>query len=556
MKDKLKFFLFVLVSIMFVGCGGGGNGGGSDNVSYNITFSDYESLNPSITPVVAISGTSVTLPTPSKVGYTFNGWYNGNVRVSNPYTVTGNVNLTAHWLQNTPEATYYNVSFDNFTSINPSTNPITIESNSVITLPTPAKTDYTFDGWYDGSLKVTSPYIVTKTITLRANWIPIWIEISSAAELDNIKNNLSASYILIADISLSSYSNWEPIGSTGSPFRGIFDGNGHKITNLNINRNTENIGLFGSVYNSELTNIILENVNVVGENRVGALAGDVHNSIITNCSSTGTIKANYWYAGGIVGDVSGSKIINSYNTGNVTANSGSGGIAGATYGTEITNCYNTGNITADGSRVVELAGIDSGGIAGWIFYSEITNCYNIGAITANHSYSGGITGNTYESKIINSYNTGDIITYNAYSGGIAGHVSSNSSATNCYNTGGIIGGTYSGGIAGRITSNSSVTNCAAINTLVSAPISIGRIGSISNDVSVISNNFALDTMADPGTAKFNTDTRCHGIDKSYTQMKTQVTYADPVVGLGWKFGNNDNNPWKWIDGSYPVLYWQ
>ena len=43
---------------------------------------------------------SITLPTPSKTGYTFDGWYtqsSGGTKVSNKYTPAGNVTLYAHW---------------------------------------------------------------------------------------------------------------------------------------------------------------------------------------------------------------------------------------------------------------------------------------------------------------------------------------------------------------------------------------------------------------------------------------------------------------------------
>ena len=46
------------------------------------------------------SGTTITLPTPRRSGYTFNGWYDGSTKVSSPYEVTKNVTLTASWSYN------------------------------------------------------------------------------------------------------------------------------------------------------------------------------------------------------------------------------------------------------------------------------------------------------------------------------------------------------------------------------------------------------------------------------------------------------------------------
>ena len=46
-----------------------------------------------------------------------------------------------------------------------------VASGTTITLPTPAyRSGYTFNGWYDGSTKVSSPYEVTKDVTLTASW--------------------------------------------------------------------------------------------------------------------------------------------------------------------------------------------------------------------------------------------------------------------------------------------------------------------------------------------------------------------------------------------------
>ena len=79
----------------------------------------------------------------------------------------------------------------------------------------------------------------------------------------------------------------------------------------------------------------------------------------------------------------------------------------------------------------------------------------------------------------------------------------------------------------------------------------------------MSNNFALTTMTAPGDAKFNSaDTRYHGVGKTLTQLKQQSTYSgtiigDGVGGIGWKFGNDDDNPWKMPSGGgYPILYRQ
>ena len=74
-------------------------------------------------------------------------------------------------------------------------------------------------------------------------------QIASADQLQRVRENLSGHYTLIADIDLSDYENWEPIGAFQSlsdapedaevphpdyAFTGTFDGAGHTISNLTV----------------------------------------------------------------------------------------------------------------------------------------------------------------------------------------------------------------------------------------------------------------------------------------------------------------------------------
>src|SRR5690625_2444204 len=93
-----------------------------------------------------------------------------------------------------------------------------------------------------------------------------WIDISTPADLINIRNNLSGNYRLVNDIDLSQHSsNWTPIGNSSNPFTGVLDGQGHVIKNFQPNRvNQDNFGLFGVVERGVIKNLGLENVNISG----------------------------------------------------------------------------------------------------------------------------------------------------------------------------------------------------------------------------------------------------------------------------------------------------
>lgn len=85
--------------------------------------------------------------------------------------------------------------------------------------------------------------------------------IRTAEDLINVSNDLSGKYVLLCDIDLSDYDNWEPIGLTKkSAFRGTFDGNGNEISGLKITSvDGAAAGLFG--YNQGL----ISDLTVSGE---------------------------------------------------------------------------------------------------------------------------------------------------------------------------------------------------------------------------------------------------------------------------------------------------
>ena len=114
---------------------------------------------------------SVNLPTPSKTGYVFDGWYTAATdgsKITSPYMPTNNTTLYAHWTANR-----YTITFDNAGGQNSTTTKEVSYGQTYGTLPRPTKAGYTFDGWYNGSTKVTESDIVniTSNTTLTARWL-------------------------------------------------------------------------------------------------------------------------------------------------------------------------------------------------------------------------------------------------------------------------------------------------------------------------------------------------------------------------------------------------
>ena len=141
------------------------------------------------------------------------------------------------------------------------------------------------------------------------------ITISSAAELaglaEAVNNGTTFKGITIklaCDIDLNNLP-WTPIGfgceEQVTSFRGIFDGQGHVIYNLNVTtfvgggqgdveNATAGVGLFGNLYLATVKGVHIQNANVYGNHFIGALAGFTSYSHIIDCSVTNaTINCEY-----------------------------------------------------------------------------------------------------------------------------------------------------------------------------------------------------------------------------------------------------------------------
>ena len=245
------------------------------------------------------------------------------------------------------------------------------------------------------------------------------------------------------DANWTTSTGWQPIGSDTNRFSGIFEGNGHTISNLYINRIAEaSLGLFSVVdTDGEVNNVGLLNVSVEGsESNIGGVIG-LNYGRITNSYATGAVTGTGDEVGGLVGDNDG-RVMNSYATVAVTGNDDVGGLVGNNGGS-VTNSYATGGV-AGNSWV--------GGLVGWNLDGSVTNSYATGAVTGNDNV-GGLVGSN-EGDIMNSYAMGAV----TGSSGVGGLVSYNGgSVTNSYATGAVTGNSNVGGLVGW-SSKGSVTN--------------------------------------------------------------------------------------------------
>jgi hypothetical protein len=250
------------------------------------------------------------------------------------------------------------------------------------------------------------------------------------ADID-LDPNLPSGQVFTTAVIAPDINNLDLYDFNGVSFTGVFDGGGHKISNLKIDTNglgNDYLGLFGDVNSGEIKNLKLENVSITDGN-------------------------SSFYVGGLVGLNFGGSINNCYSTGLIKGATGTGGLVGYNYGS-ISNCYSTGNVTGSGSigHVGGLVGDN---------YGSISNCYSTGSVSGFNSV-GGLVGSNW-TTISNCYST-RVVTggnHSSFIGGLVG-LNNNGPISNCYSTGMVSGTSNVGGLIGM--SLKTVSHCYFLNT--------------------------------------------------------------------------------------------
>ena len=529
--------------------------------SYTITYNPNGGMVSSTTQTVTY-GTAYTLHTPTRAGYTFEGWYSGSSEIfSGTWNKDSGITVTAQW-----KVITYTITYEN-TYGTPNSNPITYTVNDEITLANLNLTGNPFVGWYNNSSYTTPITKISKgttgNITLYAKFTYAYEPIYNASDLKSIQ--MGKSYILMNNIDLGG-AEWTPLGSYSAPFTGSFNGNGYKISNFKISSTTNQyVGLFGyckgSIANLGVENFTI-NVSSSASTYAGGLVGYNYGGTISNCYASGNVTVTYnnstdyknCYAGGLVGYNYGGLIIDSYAncTVNAVTNSGfndsyAGGLvaynSSSGYKIEagtIENCYTLGTVFSNTTHTTSEA--YAGGL---IAYNggNVTNCYTNITVTAyslegyygGHSYAGGLIGYANKGEISNCYTMGATTAKSSdgyecgdsYSGGLIGVVSSNVIVKNCYAVGSVSAqvsavyessNVYIGGLFGSVSSSATTTNCYRLSTQTISP----------------SNNTG-------GSTKTNTT----GTAKTQAQIQTTSFHTST---LGWS-----TSIWNIISNAYPTL---
>ena len=148
-------------------------------VQYTITLDvngGDEILNNAIT---LEAGLALELPVPTKEGYNFLGWYNGEVKFEENVMPEENITLVAQWEKQEvivpPSLIEYTITLDVNGGEEILNNTIILEVGSSLELPEPTRDGYNFLGWYKGETKFEDTVMPAENITLVAKWEKIII---------------------------------------------------------------------------------------------------------------------------------------------------------------------------------------------------------------------------------------------------------------------------------------------------------------------------------------------------------------------------------------------
>ena len=290
---------------------------------------------------------------------------------------------------------------------------------------------------------------------------------------------------LMADIDLSDYNGTkfnligEYIDQFRNPFEGVFDGNGHTISNFTYtSTNISYVGLFryvrghsstARIQNLRLTNpkveispgncigtlagaadgnvffnCTVEDINVVGNSQVGGIAGYCF-AVFTDCNVSGSVSGS-GHVGGLAGENNNESATNCSVDATVIGSNHVGGLFGYCRGTNTTDCTISGTVSGSGSI---------GGLIGTFIGSGayMINCSSSCDVTGSWSsaHVGGLIGEDSGYHLRFCYATGDV-SGGARTGGLLGSKGTYNEVrgdmSDCYATGNVSGRITVGGLVG------------------------------------------------------------------------------------------------------------
>ena len=217
---------------------------------------------------------------PTKKGYTFEGWFNGENEFDFDTAVTENITLTAKWAIITYTITYEDLDG----AENPNTiTSYTVESETII-LQNPSKEGYIFQGWYDAEIDGNKESIAqgsTGDITLYAQWWTFSLQVTGTP-------------------SKTLYYVGDSLDTTGLTVTATYsDGNSNAVTDITVPVFTEvNLGTKQTLTISYTEGGLTKTADVSGTFYVAASGAKPAESPVALTDYTGTLEGGTYYAFG------------------------------------------------------------------------------------------------------------------------------------------------------------------------------------------------------------------------------------------------------------------
>ena len=396
--------------------------------------------------------------------------------------------------------------------------------------------------------------------------------------------NACRGYELLANLDLSAFTNWQPIGSQNNPFTSILQGNGYSIANLAIS-GSDYLGLFAALSGATIDNLVVEVASISGDSYVGALAGRAEQSTISRVQIRAVdvnskLQARGEKVGGMLGETIGTTITNATSDlsivgGNNDAADYVGGIVGYVSSSDISYAYSSSSVSAsDGAdNIGGLVGymqnnsaisyssasssVTSNGSNSWAYgglvgrmenNSTISYSSASGSVTSNgdeNSIYGGLVGELDKSTISDSSASGSVISNgdeNAAYGGLVGRMRNNSAISTSSASGSVTSNEdnsdYYGGLVGYIISASDISSSSASGSVSSSGVSSdyygGLIGGLNNAIIRVS------TSSASGSVTSNEDNSdYYGGLVGIVRLSSAISYSSASGSVSASGANSD-----------------
>ena len=422
------------------------------------------------------------LGVPTKEGYTFLGWFNGDTRVTADDVYEADVEIKAHWEK---QAQKSNIKFNSDGALVDSKELTVGEEIGTLPVP-PAKAGYRFDGWYDvddNKITETSTFEAS-VVDLNAKWV-LQTVITFTAEGGTINGEATKSIdagtaigtlpTATIDVAGEAFGGWltadgklvdentvfaadvtaitltASFGWDGETVSESLSGEGTEEAPYLISSGADLAYLASSVnggnnYSSKYISLTKNvNMNFKAWTSIGKTSDKVFSGIFDgkNFAIENVTDAFIEYAAGAT-------VKNLTLSVKIQKTTIVGGLISITKDTACT----VENVTVKGSVSGSVANV-AGVVGNAQGATTIRNCKNYADITSTLgsglAFAGGILGSSASTIVIDSCeNYGTITAKGAMVGGIAGlpRKAANSYVTGCKNFGNVTGSAQVGGIAG------------------------------------------------------------------------------------------------------------